>query len=109
MPKGLKIALILIVPLALIVGAAYGLAKIHLIPLPNNPALRPVFKAMGLAPKAIPPKTKMADAAAPDPLAAQKKALEAERTQLADERAALKDESAVAGEGRGLYRRAEHS
>ena len=92
MPKGLKIALILVVPLALALGAAYGLAKIHVIKLPPDPALRPIWKMIGLkAP--VPPPVSAAVAKSPDPLAAQKKEMEAEKTQIADERAAAQDEA----------------
>ena len=90
MPKGLKIGLILLLPLALALGAAYGLAKIHVIKLPPNPALRPLWKAIGLKPPTVPAPAALA-ANAPDPLLEQKKALDAEKMKLAEERAALEE------------------
>ena len=91
MPKGLKIGLILLLPLVIVVGAAYGLAKIHVIKLPPNPALRPLWKAIGLKPPVAPVLSAAALAKAPDPLLAQKKALDAEKLKLAADRAAMQD------------------
>ena len=90
MPKGLKIGLILMLPLLLAVGAAYGLAKIHVIKLPANPALRPIWKMIGLKPPPVPAPATLA-ANAPDPLLAQKKALDAEKMKLAEDRAAFEE------------------
>ncbi|HLK56626.1 MAG TPA: hypothetical protein VKU00_08680 [Chthonomonadaceae bacterium] len=95
MSKGLKIALAVLLPLLVILGGVYGLARIGLVPLDNitksSPALARVFKAIGL--KSAPPKTPAnpiktetavaANAApAPDPLAVQQAAFDKERTDL---------------------------
>ncbi len=101
MPKGLKIILILLLPVALTLGAAYGLAKIHIIKLPPNPALRPIWKAIGLKPPVVPAPTAAAllAAKAPDPLLAQKKALDAEKAKLAEDRAAMEETQQVKAKG----------
>ena len=91
MPKGMTIGLILLVVIAMTLGGAYGLAKIHVIKLPPNPALRPLWKAIGLKPPVAPILPAAALARAPDPLLAQKKALDAEKMKLAEDRAALQN------------------
>ena len=94
MPKGLKIALAVLLPLLLILGGVYGLAKMGMVPLDgltkSNPSLARAFKAMGLkvpaakTPEKATPETKTAsDAApAPDPAAQQQAAFEKERAEL---------------------------
>jgi flagellar motility protein MotE (MotC chaperone) len=84
MSNGVKIALFGLVPLALILGAAYGLAKIGLIKLPKNPQLYTVYKALKLP---VPQKPVAAAKAPPaDPLAAEKRALATMRESLQKER-----------------------
>jgi len=95
MPKGLKIGLILLLPLVIALGAAYGLAKIHVIKLPPDPALRPLWKAIGLNPPVLPAPVTALSAKAPDPLLEQKKALDAEKMKLAAERAAMQEAQQV--------------
>ncbi|MBC7529792.1 MAG: hypothetical protein H7308_19865 [Chthonomonadaceae bacterium] len=50
MPNLMKIGLLVVVPLAVVVGVGYGLAKVGKIPVPKNP----ILSAIGLNPKVTP-------------------------------------------------------
>lgn len=91
MPKGVKIGLVILVPLLLVaLGAAYGLAKLGIIPVQkiagNKKPLLKLFRTIGL--KVEPEKPKVA-AAHPvvDPLASERKAILDQRFALEKERA----------------------
>lgn len=91
MPKSMKIAVAVLMPLVVIVGAMYGLAKIGVLPVgrfaEKNKALGTVLKMAGLyRPR---PRAVQSAAPAPDPLAGEKKELAAQRAALEQERAAL--------------------
>ncbi len=86
MPKGLKIVLLTVVPLALALGIGFGLAKAQIIPAQKmgekNPALARVLKPLGLY-KA--PEIKPAPAA--PTISPEQQALQAQRASLDKERA----------------------
>jgi hypothetical protein len=94
MPKIIKIFLFVFFPLFLIIGGAYGLAKIGVIPVRNlakkNPALRKVLHVVGLDSPKLPTRQvarASASVPAPDPLEGQRKALAEQRAALEKERA----------------------
>lgn len=88
MGKGLKIALLLLLPVVLL-AVTWGLAKFGVIPVrkmaEKNPQIRPVLKALKLDSPQLPARTGTV-AAPPDPLAGERKALQAQREALEDER-----------------------
>ncbi len=99
MPKPVKIVLAVVVPLLIILGGVYGLAKVGIIPVAKlaekNKALRPILKLVGLyhpskpGNKALVPASLVKPAApAPDPLASERAALEQERAALQAQREA---------------------
>jgi flagellar motility protein MotE (MotC chaperone) len=83
----MKMAFAAIIPLVVIVGLGYGLARIGILPVDKiaekNPALGSAFKAVGLY---RPPAHAAKAEAVPDPLAGEKKALQAQRDELSKER-----------------------
>jgi flagellar motility protein MotE (MotC chaperone) len=85
--KGMKVALVLTLPLAL--GITWGLAKFGVIPVrklaEKNPKIRPVLKTLALDTPQLPARTGPVPAP-PDPLAGEKKALQAQRDTLDEER-----------------------
>lgn len=103
MPKGMKVALAVVVPLMVIVGVVYGLAKVGVIPVSKlaqkNKALGSALKAVGLyhPPKPAAPQVTLASAT--DPLAEEKKALEAQKATLAKERADFEAQRAAQRRG----------
>ena len=108
MPKGLKLVLILMVPLALVLGGAYGLAKIGAIPLPKAKAWQPVWKVLGLAkPKpGIPAAGKNVTATANADAA--KKAADEQQQAAADAKQQAADEQ-QAREKAAAYRAAQNA
>jgi len=89
MANGIKIALFTIVPLALILGVSYGLAKVQIIPTQNmgnqNPAMAGVLKSIGLYKT---PAAKLAAADVKPTQSPEQLALQAQRDALDKERAA---------------------
>jgi flagellar motility protein MotE (MotC chaperone) len=83
-----KLVLIVVVPLILL-GVTWGLAKVGVIPVrkmaEKNAGLRPVLKALALDTPKLPAPTATV-ASKPDPMEADRKALQAQREQLEDER-----------------------
>jgi hypothetical protein len=104
MPKMGKIVLAILVPLLVIVGGLYGLAKVGIIPVgplaEKNKALIPVLKMTGLYHPEPARKTKVVPAhdtvPAPDPLAPQRAELEQERADLQAQRDAAQRAAAAA-------------
>lgn len=97
MPKGVKIALAVILPLMVILGVVYGLAKFGVLPArkyaQKNNAMGKALRMIGLGSPRLP--ARQVNMPAPvDPLAAEKKALAAERDALTKERAALQAQPA---------------
>ncbi len=92
----MKKIIVLIVLLGVMVGGAYGLAKIGIIPVKSmarkSPALRSMLARIGLNSPAVPALRRAAVALPPDPLAAQKRALVTERAALQQERDAWESE-----------------
>lgn len=92
MPKGLKIALIALVPLILLLAAAYVLAKFNVIPVrkmaQKKPLLGKALALIGLNTPKLPARHVAASAPPPDPLAAQKQALQQQQEAFAEERKA---------------------
>ena len=92
MPKIVKLFLFLICPLFLLLGGAYGLAKVGVIPVKKlvakNKAARSLAHLIGLdSPKLPAVQVAPAHAVVPDPLAAQKKELEAKNAAFEKQRA----------------------
>src|SRR4051794_19075229 len=90
MPKFVKIFLFVVFPLFLLVGGAYGLAKIGVIPIrkfaQKSKPLSLALHLIGLdSPKL--PTVQVTPASAPDPLEGQRKALAQQRAALDKERA----------------------
>ena len=87
----MKKILVLVLLLGVVVGVAYGLAKIGVIPVrkmaEKNKALRSALVRIGLDSPALPALHRPALAPLPDPLASEKKALVAEHAALQQERA----------------------
>jgi flagellar motility protein MotE (MotC chaperone) len=90
MPKGLKIALIALIPLVLLLAVAYALAKFNVIPVrkmaQKKPLLRKALALIGLNTPKLPARQATAAAPPPDPLAAQKRALQQQQEAFAQER-----------------------
>ncbi len=90
MPKIVKIGLALLLPLLVILGGVYGLAKIGVIPVQSlarkNKALGVILRLAKLTKPE--PVVRARAVAAPDPLAAEKKALAAQRAAFDEERTA---------------------
>ncbi|HZP81742.1 MAG TPA: hypothetical protein VFB21_08915 [Chthonomonadaceae bacterium] len=99
----MKVALAVIVPLVIIVGAVYGLAKVGVVPVSKlaqkNKALGTALKAVGLYHPLKPAAPKVTLTAAADPLAEEKKALEAQKAALAKERADFEAQRAAQKRG----------
>lgn len=98
MKKRLILVLIVLFPLGL--GVCYALAKFGVIPVQKwaakTPVLGKVLAKIGLdSPKLPAPVKAGAAAAAPDPLASEKKVLEAQRQALEDERTAWENDKKV--------------
>jgi flagellar motility protein MotE (MotC chaperone) len=92
MPKLVKVFLFVIFPLFLVLGGAYGLAKVGVIPIrqvaAKNHALGLALHLIGLdTPKLPSVHVTPASAVAPDPLDSQRRALAAQRSALDKERA----------------------
>ena len=92
MGKGLKLVMVGVVPLALLLGVGYGLAKVQVIPTQKmglkNPALGRVLRMAGLYKAPPPPKPLLpGQAAAPAPVSPEQQALKAQRDALDKERA----------------------
>ena len=86
MSKGLKLVLFTVVPLALVLGVGYGLAKANIVPAQKmaekSPALARVLKPLGLY--KIPPAK---PASATPTVSPEQQALNAQRESLQKERA----------------------
>ena len=97
MGKGLKLILVGVVPLALLLGVGYGLAKVQVIPTQKmglkNPALGRVLHSVGLYKAPPPVKMGLPGQAAPGQapavaaLSPEQQALKAQRDALDKERA----------------------
>ncbi len=90
----MKIAIGFIAVLVVLVGAVYGLARAHVLPLQGLAKSSPAAKNLLLSMKLIMPdapksKPKTLAAAIPDPLAAQKAQLAQEEAQVVAEKALL--------------------
>lgn len=90
MPKGLKIALIALVPLVLLLAVTYVLAKFNVIPVRKMAQKKPLFRKalalIGLNTPKLPARQVAAAAPAPDPLAEQKRVLQQQQEAFAQER-----------------------
>jgi hypothetical protein len=91
MPKLIKVFLFVVFPLFLLLGGAYGLAKVGVIPIrqvaAKNRPLRLALHLIGLdTPKLPSVQVTPANAVAPDPLDSQRKALAEQRGALDKER-----------------------
>lgn len=88
MKTGLKVLLAITLPLVLIAGGVYGLAKVGIVPVETltggNPALLKICKAMGLKPSKPVKVNKPAPLtpAVPDRVAQQKSAFDKERADM---------------------------
>jgi hypothetical protein len=93
MPKGLKITLLVLLPLLLLAGVAYGLAKFGVLPVRSlakkNPALGSMLRIVGLDSPKLPAVQVQTAPAADSPQDTEKKALAAQRVQLEKERTAF--------------------
>lgn len=100
MPKFLKIFLFVVFPLFLLLGGAYGLAKIGVIPVrkfaKKSKPLSLALRLIGLdSPKLPARQVTHATAQAPDPLDGQRKALAEQRAALEKERTDWEAEKAA--------------
>lgn len=96
MAKLFKLFLFLIFPVGLILGGAYGLAKVGVIPVKRltakNRAARSLAHMIGLDSPRLPAvHVASPHAAAPDPLAAERKELAAQKVALDKQRAEWED------------------
>lgn len=91
MPKRVKIALYIFIPLMLILGMTYGLARIGVIPTQKmaerKPLLQLAFRLIGLYHPVKAPRRVASAVPPPDPMAGEKQAVKAERDALDQERA----------------------
>ncbi|HLJ53422.1 MAG TPA: hypothetical protein VKT77_00200 [Chthonomonadaceae bacterium] len=92
MAKLIKLFLFVVFPLGLMLGGAYGLAKIGVIPVKRltarNRAARTLVRLVGLDSPRLPAvQVNAPHAAAPDPLAAERKELAGQRQALEKQRA----------------------
>jgi hypothetical protein len=98
-PKGIKIVLYIFLPLFLVIGVAYGLAKIGVLPVRSlakrSPALGSALKMVGLDSPQLPARQVPATPAADSPQEHEKKALAAQRAQLEKERAEFEAQKAT--------------
>lgn len=91
MPKGVKIVLFVLLPLLLLLGGAYGLAKFGVLPVKNlakkNRAMATMLKSIGLDSPKLPAVHGTPPAPAATAQEIEKKALAAQRAQLDKDRA----------------------